>query len=174
MKTIKIINKDKAIALILILAVIGTLVFIFSNSLKTKDDSSEQSSEIAGAIKPIVDPDNKVPKDIFEHYVRKCAHFSEFALLGFELILLLYALCQRKLKSIPPSGYVSVVLAFSLCALLDETIQLFSERGSSVTDVWIDIAGGISGCAVSLLLLYLYCIFKMRRKEKKRKRLTST
>lgn len=169
MKNIKIINKDKALAVLLILAMIGTLIFIFSNSLKNKEDSSEQSSEIAQIVKPIVDPENKVPRDIFEHYVRKCAHFSEFALLGFEMILLLYALSKRSLKKIPFSYFVCALLAISLCTLSDETIQLFSERGSSVTDVWIDISGGIAGGAICLFLLYLYSIFKRHRKEKTEK-----
>ena len=166
MKNIKIINKEKALSILLIFAVIGTLCFIFSNSLKNKADSSEQSSEIVQIVKPIVDPENKVPCDIFEHYVRKCAHFSEFALLGFELILLLYVISKRSLKDIPPSGFISSTLAITLCALIDETIQLFSERGSSVTDVWIDISGGISGGIVCLFLLHLYSIFKRHRKEK--------
>ena len=38
-----------------------------------------------------------------------------------------------------------------LAAFLDETLQLFSGRGSMVADVWLDFAGVVFGVAVITL-----------------------
>ena len=39
-----------------------------------------------------------------------------------------------------------------LCAVTDETIQIFSGRGSLVSDVWIDTAGFSTGFFLTVLL----------------------
>ena len=37
-------------------------------------------------------------------------------------------------------------------ALVDETMQIFSKRTSSVSDVWIDLGGFAAGCLLILLI----------------------
>ena len=59
-------------------------------------------------------------------------------------------------------------------ALLDETIQRFIPgRSSQVTDVWIDMAGVVSGALISLILLLIVrglVAFHRVKKENRRLR----
>lgn len=52
--------------------------------------------------------------------------------------------CGRNLLDFPLIGM--------LCAVTDETIQIFSGRGSLVSDVWIDTAGFSTGFFLTVLL----------------------
>ena len=76
-------------------------------------------------------------------FLRKAAHFSEFALLGL-LYSGRHALARRET---PPH-----LMLFGLTvACIDETIQIFTpERASSLIDVWIDA----SGFALGLVVIY--------------------
>lgn len=49
----------------------------------------------------------------------------------------------------------------TLTGAIDETLQIFSHRGSQVRDVLIDTAGALLGLGVVMLILYL-----ISRKEK--------
>ena len=73
---------------------------------------------------------------VSSHTVRKAAHVAEFFLLSLFTALFL----RRR-----------ALLAFPVCfaaAFLDETIQLFSDRGAQVQDVWIDLIGIAVGTAL--------------------------
>ncbi len=73
--------------------------------------------------------------------LRKLAHFTEFAVLG-----VLLAQCLRR-------GFARPALAAVLCAMADETIQLFVPgRSGEVRDVWIDFAGAAVAVGLSLLI----------------------
>lgn len=159
-------NRKKLLAVILALAIIGTLVFIFSNSVKSKEDSSNQSSQIATTVKPIVDPSDNIPFNVFEHHIRKLAHFSEFFILGFELFLLL-ALCCGGFQRISFPKYLIAPFFALLTALTDETIQIFSERGSAVTDVWIDFSGSLCGNLAAFLTILLTNIIVAKIKKRR-------
>ena len=76
-------------------------------------------------------------------FLRKAAHFSEFAMLG-----LLYGGRHRLTKGETPAH----LMLFGLTvACVDETIQIFTpERASSLIDVWIDA----SGFALGLVVFY--------------------
>ncbi len=83
-----------------------------------------------------------------EHLLRKLAHFGEFAILGVFL--------GKSLKG--PN--VQMLLAGLLCALCDETIQLFvMGRSSQVSDVWVDF----SGILAAAVLLWLFQRFRERK-----------
>ena len=83
------------------------------------------------------------------HLVRKAAHFSEYALLGFFMGLL----CVSR------DGRLRFLLPECLClaaAFIDEGIQLFSEgRGASLRDVCIDLSGATLGVLIALLVLVI-------------------
>ena len=98
--------------------------------------------------------------------VRKAAHFCEYMLVGF-LLLLGVRLFSPRLRYLSWPALLGL-----LTALCDETIQLFyAGRGSSVTDVWIDFAGVVTGMAVALLLsAVLGALFRPRRREESRGR----
>ena len=124
--------------------------FIFSNSLEPREVSNDRSNGIVDEIKPIIDPQDTIPRGTFNHYVRKTAHFLEFAALGFCLMGLTDAIRRkRNIRRIP-----AALLAALLIASMDETLQFFSvERGPGVKDVLIDFSGAACG-----LLLMLLCL----------------
>jgi len=96
------------------------------------------------------------------HLVRKLAHFCEYTLEGFLLMLCMRVYSRRPLRHITVP-----MLAGVLTALTDETIQLFSEgRSSQVTDVWLDSAGVLAGILTALVLMALCrLLFNHRNKE---------
>lgn len=92
-----------------------------------------------------------------EHMLRKLAHFIEYALLGIFSGL---ALAQTRWR-LPRAALVWGLCLFA--ALVDETIQIFSGRGSQIPDVWLDGAGALSGLALSLGLSSLKKWISKRR-----------
>jgi VanZ family protein len=135
--------------LALLIAIILTLAFIWGNSLLNREQSSDESAWVLQLVTPILEL--FVGKGrVTEHLVRKLAHFTEFALLGFELFFWFSAV-REKGKEI-----LLLAMAHSLfAALTDETIQLFSARGSQVQDVWLDFAGATTGASFALLIISL-------------------
>ena len=77
--------------------------------------------------------------DMWHMILRKCAHFTEFAVLG---VLSSLTLLQTKVSR-------RVVMAMAFClvvASMDETLQLFVDgRAGRVVDVLIDGAGALAG-----------------------------
>lgn len=76
-----------------------------------------------------------------EHLLRKLAHFAEFAILGVFL--------GKSLRG----PVTRMLLVGLLCALCDETIQLFVVgRSSQVSDVWVDFSGILAAAALLWVL----------------------
>lgn len=134
---------------LLLLLMVG---FIFSNSLEPRDESNQKSNGIVNEIKPIVDPQDRIPHSTFNHYVRKTAHFLEFAGLGFCLMGLFDAIGRkRRIWRIPMA-----LLSALLIASTDETLQFFAEgRGPGVGDVLLDFFGAACGLLLMLLCLII-------------------
>ena len=85
------------------------------------------------------------------HFIRKLAHFCEYALEGFLLMLCLRVYTRHFFKHVSWP-----MLGGLLTALTDETIQLFVPgRSGQVTDIWIDFSGVMTGLLVGLILLGL-------------------
>ena len=85
------------------------------------------------------------------HIVRKLAHFCEYLLEGFLLMLCLRVYTRHFFKHVSWP-----MLGGLLTALTDETIQLFVPgRSGQVTDIWIDFSGVMTGLLVGLILLGL-------------------
>ena len=86
-----------------------------------------------------------------DHIVRKLAHFCEYMLEGFLLMLCLRVYTKHVLRHVSWP-----ILGGLLTALTDETIQLFSPgRSSQVTDVWLDSAGVLVGILAALVFMAL-------------------
>ena len=135
-------------------ALIGSIVFIFRNSLEVAAVSSDRSYQVMKLINGVLAKVNLGPLSQF--IIRKLAHFSEFLLEGFWLMLCLRVYTRHFVRhmSWPILGGV-------LTALTDETIQMFVPgRSSSVRDVWIDTAGVIAGLLLALLILAAYAAVK--------------
>ena len=130
-------------------ALIACIAFIFRNSMESGTVSSARSQAVMVYINNLLAKVHLGP--LSEHTVRKLAHFSEFALEGFLLMLCIRVYTKRFVRhmSWPLLGGMTT-------ALMDETIQLRSiSRSSSVVDVWIDMAGVTAGLLAALVILLI-------------------
>lgn len=150
-----VIRKRWNIVLVLLLAL--TLAFIWGNSLLPRTESQEISrgllAEICAALETVglhLDPQN-------DHWLRKLAHFGEFAVLGAELCALLFLNRRARLQ-----GFANCAFAGLAVAVTDEALQLISNRGSQVQDVLLDFAGFLTG----LLLCGMICGVSERNRPK--------
>ena len=147
-------------------AVIVLLCFVFGNSMLSKQDSAEVSATVMelvrGFLRPIVEWITGGPVDdvLLHKVVRKGAHFTEFAALSFFLTGLLRLFCC--MWRTHAMGYV---LFFSLLiGVLDEFLQSFTGRGSSVRDVVLDFCGALMGILCAIVAIEIYDWFRWRRK----------
>ena len=148
---------------LLILCLLTVLVtgFIWSNSLMDGEGSGALSKKVTEFLCDII---GEVPQEDFEqthHFVRKAAHFSEFALLG-----VLYTLIKIKLDGKSVSSLLFFPISCTLfTAVTDEFIQSFTGRGSSVRDVMLDFSGALTGILLSVILTAV--MEKCNRKSRK-------
>ena len=152
------IRRNRRTGLVLGVLIGLTLAFIWGNSLQ----SGAASGAMSGSLRAWLEQLLHVPVD--EFLLRKAAHFSEYALLGAGLSLLLNLLLDRngrplargrRLLDFPALGFFA--------AAIDETIQIFSGRGSSLLDVWLDTAGCLTGF---FLIFLIFCTVRSKRHEK--------
>ena len=145
---------------LLSLLILFTIGFIWGNSMKTRSESQSLSLGVLQFIRPLLDAIFS-PENVTDHLVRKLAHFTEFAVLGAELMLLSVLLGRRNLSSI-----LNCMFAGLIVAVTDETIQLFSSRGSQVIDVVLDFSGVVIGVLALLLLRAVLVGFRNTKKAK--------
>lgn len=138
-----------AFRVIFTFALIACIAFIFRNSLETGAQSSMRSQELMALLNELLGKVHLGP--LSEHTIRKLAHFAEFTMEGFLLMLCLRVYTAHFVRhmSWPLLGGMTT-------ALTDETIQRFiPNRTSAVTDVWIDMAGVVCGLFVALIILLI-------------------
>ena len=83
-----------------------------------------------------------------EHLVRKAAHFTEYAGLGF-LLAMNTGAGIVPVFSLTRIAKANFTAAFCL-PFIDETIQLFVEgRSGQISDVWLDMAGIYMGIMIT-------------------------
>ena len=145
----KKLNRKRILTIVLIVLILVTIVFIWSNSLQSIPESQARSLGFLARIKPFlgifVGSGN-----VTDHLVRKLAHFTEFGALGCELALLLALQKRVSWQLVVNCAFVAMVVA-----LTDETIQIFTGRGSQVQDVWLDFAGACTGILFVLIIVGL-------------------
>lgn len=136
----KIGTKNMILAVLIILC----LGFIWINSLMPANVSGEMSGFLGKLL-------TKIFGDSYaanEHIIRKLAHGAEFMLYGVIIALFLY-------PKILPRLHVAVMTGI-FTALLDETIQIFSEgRSAQIKDVWIDFSGFTAGVVLVIIVQIL-------------------
>lgn len=136
------------------LTLFSTLIFIFSHSLAPAAESGAVSETVFTFLDRIL---GFLP--FFSHaFVRKLAHFAEYALLGVHTCAALPLFFGGKYRKLWLPMLLSVPVA-----LIDEGIQLFvAGRAGLWTDVLIDCGGILFGALMALLFMVL-C---KKRKEK--------
>lgn len=130
----------KIAVIVLVICTLLTLAFIFGNSLESREESSAKSEGLLAFLTEVFGFDF-----LNNNTLRKIAHLAEFSLLGFlveELFLLILV------KNIKGLSLVFTALFGLATALSDETVQLYTDRGSRVTDAWLDFSGILLGAAV--------------------------
>lgn len=83
---------------------------------------------------------------LMHFYIRKCAHFTEYAVLGYWA---LRAFTRTGAEWLRSHSYISAFAVVIIVASLDEFNQRFiSSRTGSIWDVALDISGGVFAIAV--------------------------
>ena len=134
-------------------ALIACIWFIFSNSMAVATVSTGSSGRVLAWMRIILRRLGQpgLAEHLTMHIVRKLAHFCEYLLEGFLLMLCLRVYTRHFFKHVSWP-----MLGGLLTALTDETIQLFVPgRSGQVTDIWIDFSGVMTGLLVGLILLGL-------------------
>ena len=150
------------------LLTLAVMVMIYCFSMQDADNSDRTSGTISMVVIRVLYPDypEKTPEqqqeiyDSVQHVVRKCAHFSEYALLGFLLRLCFESWFGADGRLRPAMLGVFSFLAGVLYAGSDEMHQIrIDGRSGQWTDVLID---GL-GVALGVLLGYLLVRHVARR-----------
>ncbi|MBR1431530.1 VanZ family protein [Ruminococcus sp.] len=152
----------RALQFISLIPIVILLLYIFAFSAEDAEESTSTSKKVVVVVAEIIVEDfDKLPetkaKSIIESmtsYIRKLAHFTEFALLG-----LFIALHILTLTRIYPQISISKLLPFSwgsgtIAAVSDEFHQIFVPgRSCSLIDMTIDSMGVLSGTLIVLLVI---------------------
>ena len=148
--------------LLIMLAVVFWMAIIFKLSAQPGEQSNLLSTKVTTLIVSLAKlfrPDVNVLS--LNHFIRKCAHFLAYLVLG---IVMLFAM-----KRIGYTGKKGVVFTLLLCigyAITDELHQAFvPERTPKLLDVLIDSSGASLGISIYVLFV------ENRWKEVKQKRL---
>lgn len=146
--------KCKRRMIICAVIVLLTVGFIWTQSMLSTSQSQAESQTVLEMVRSFV--------ELFvgegnatDHLIRKLAHFAEYSVLGFGLILLISAWRKLSLQNV-----VNGLFAGLSVAVIDETIQIFSARGAQVQDVLLDYAGCCFGMLVTGLI-----VCALRRKK---------
>lgn len=153
-KFTNLINKRLVLRIAAISLTTVWLLFIFSNSLDTADESSIKSGNVTEFIEDVVqkvDPEAEVTN----RQVRISAHFVEFAVLG-----VLAAITARTFRNKLRSCIIILLIAGVLTAITDEILQLFSDgRAAQITDIGIDFLGYSTGLAICMACMFFVMRF---------------
>lgn len=141
---------------------------IFCFSAQPADESTETSSGFCILFSKLIYPDyasydpeiQEIMTESLTFVVRKTAHFTEYAVLGF----LFYFYFQDQ-----KYNFLRSVTATGLYACTDELHQLFVPgRSGQLRDVIIDTCGGICGALIAFTILcILYYLRNHKTSEKK-------
>lgn len=139
---------------ILLVVFILSLVFVWGQSCVSKSDSETTSDAFVDIIKPLeeIKPNEVYTSEYvyYNHLIRKGAHVFEFFIIGVELALIVIMFSRKKNTAIVL--FWNSLMAGMMIGLIDETIQIFANRGTLVSDVWFDVLGtGIGAGLVSII-----------------------
>ena len=133
----------KKFRLLIIAFTLLSLLFIWMNSFLPSGASSKASTFFTKLAAPFLEIFFG-KGNVTEHLVRKLAHLTEYAFYGLWLALWMETDGRKALNALF-AGFIT--------AFLDETIQIFTGRGPSIKDVWIDSFGILAGIGCIHLIL---------------------
>ena len=139
----------------------AVMVMIFAFSTEDAEHSDRTSGLISRRVLSIIHPEyeqleesrQKLLYDDVQHIVRKCAHFTEYMLLGLMLRLCLESWFGRKVRKsrrLTLAGFCGG----TVYACTDEFHQLLIEgRSGQWSDVLVDGSGVLLGVMIAALLI---------------------
>ena len=157
--------KINLLRIVLLILLFGTFYIIFGFS----SQNGEESGGISSRVNEFKLEKNNTYKNIEENrqdeifertekIIRKIAHFSIYALVGFLLMGLVSTFKLKEKNRILISLILGVLYATS-----DEIHQLFSPgRSAQITDVYIDTLGILVGIFVILLFIKVFEKIKLQ------------
>lgn len=141
-------KNTKRFSIFLLLTILW-IMFIFSFSMQTGEQSSQISGGIVSRVLAALGLGDFAYADLLETVIRKVAHFTEYSVLGVVMSLMIRETKCTKLVLTPWA-------IGALVACCDETIQLFSSgRSGQITDVMLDSAGVLFGCVMVWWICYM-------------------
>lgn len=157
--------KLSPVRMLFVLLSLACMVMIFMFSMENSVESSETSGSVTEiAVKLLISdyenlsiPEQEEILSSAEHIVRKAAHFTIFAILGFCVSC---AAGKRRLLS------AATLLSLAVCfvyACSDELHQYFVPgRSCQFTDILVDTSGSICGILFSLLCICIFTRYKAK------------
>ena len=135
------LRKNIPLAVIFALLTVAVMFVIFTFSSATGEESEVVSQNLLSVIIEFIG------SFISHNTLRKLAHFSEFAALGFFMAGTVH-FSSGKLKFYVP------LIPCILYAVSDEIHQYFvPERACRVFDIFVDSAGSLTGILIFILLI---------------------
>lgn len=165
-------NIRKGMIFLLLSVLWMAVIFIFSS--QTGDDSGKQSDFLASLVCKIIPAElSESGLDNLTFFIRKLAHFTEYAVLGILYYEMIYSFsennsdrkqhkdemqdinkAEHKNKHKPKIMVAIVIVMCMLYASSDEFHQSFTDgRSPSVRDVCIDTCGGAAGCMLTCFII---------------------
>jgi VanZ family protein len=136
-----LLKKNIPFAIISAVMTFSVMVVIFMFSAATGAESEEVSQNLLGMIIEFIG------NFISHNTLRKLAHFSEFAALGF-FMAGTFHFASGKLKFYVP------LIPCMLYAVSDEIHQHFvPDRACRIFDVFVDSSGSLTGIVIFILLI---------------------
>ncbi len=137
------------------------VAFIWGHSLVPGVDSSAESSRFVDLFYNVFVRLGVSDRSLMTFLVRKAAHFSEYAVLGFS--------AHALFRSLSADGRLRtrwLALLAALVPVMDESIQLFTpDRSGQVSDVLLDLSGMLFGALVFLAAAKIGKWLKTRNKR---------
>ncbi len=143
------------------LLTVAVMIMIFCFSMENAEKSDQRSGRISLLIIRVFYPDYETEEadrqqeiyDLVQHIVRKCAHFTEYMMLGFLIRLCAESWFGHKMKK----SRITALIGFgagTAYACSDELHQIAIEgRMGKWTDVLVDSSGVLAGVLLGTFLI---------------------
>ena len=145
------LKKNKLFSAVFWVLSLAVMVMIFTFSAATGEESEEVSQNLLSKIIEFIG------NYISHNFLRKLAHFSEFAALGFCMAGAIHFTFGKRKFYLP-------LIPCVLYAVSDEIHQHFvPERACRVFDMFVDTCGIMTGIGIFLILILI--ISKITKKK---------